>query len=76
MKLRFRISFPKNIGIINFPKNIPFHQNWIDLFQDKCLSVINDSFSPTNSQERVELSINLSNDKEISLDYIKAFLLI
>ena len=64
------------IKINNFPEGIPFHPHGIDLFQGKYLFVINHSFSPTNSQERVELlSINFSNDKEISLDYIKTFVL-
>ena len=64
------------IKINNFPKNVPFHPHGIDLFQDKYLFVINHSFSPTNSQERVELlSINISDDKGITLDYIKSFLL-
>ena len=64
------------IKINNFPKDIPFHPHGIDLFQDIYLFVINHSFSHTNSQERIELlSINFSNNKVITLDYIKTFLL-
>ena len=76
--ISFNINTNKlsELKINNFPKYVPFHPHGIDIFQDKYLFVINHAFSAINSQERVELfSINDSNENEISLDYIKSFLL-
>ena len=53
-----------------------FHPHGIDLFKINIIFIINHSFSSKKSEERIELlSIDYSNNKEITLDYIKTFLL-
>lgn len=66
----------KEIPIINFPKDIPFHPHGIDLFKNKYIYIINHAFNYKESFERIEIvEIIREKNKFKELKYIKSIIL-